>query len=925
MAEDLELPDEVFGFGNWLLWMLATRATALVDAVFEAGPARPARAYGMAEGHPLPTPSLVAWLLTAGEYGVPPSSLTQRSPKLDRRQKVLRTIVSRALNGQPHLFKDVWLRNLAATCGLGGDELQFLLHCRDDEGYAVDPKALRNAVARTLRSDPATSMRVSSPTVATRTLPRDITLFTGREPELLQLLAEANADSAGIFPIHAISGMAGVGKTAFAVHAAHRLAEEFPDGQIFVSLHAHTPTHRPVDPADALASLLVSAGVSAAQVPPDMEARSRLWRSHLTGKRVLLVLDDAADSDQVRPLLPASAGCVALITSRRHLTSLEDARAVNLEVLTEPEACLLIARLAGRPQLSAADPSVIEIARLCEYLPLAIAMLARQLHHHPAREPADLAAKLAAARNRLELLRAENLSVGAAFRMSYADLTEDQQRLFRRLGLHPGTDIDTYAAAVLDDIGQVAAEQHLEALYDQHLVIESASGRYRFHDLIRQYARAMADTEPAAEQDAAVDRLLDYYVHAAQTADRRLTLYTRPDPGELVMCPPSVTAASAQPPVALPELLDRWHALAWIRAERANLLACLDYATKSGWNDRVVTLTAAMTAVLRDGSWADALTRHVTAVQAAQHLGNKLAEAGAMTELGLVQRQTGDYRGSAEALGGALDIYRDLRNEQGQVNALNGIGLARYGTADYQGAAQAHEAALRIAHSIGDRRGQASSFIGLGGTRCQTGDYQGSAEAMENALDIYRILGDQQGQGNALIGVGMVRYPIGDYDGAARALEDALSIYRVLGDQQGQANALIYLGVIRRLTQEFRRAAKALEGALSICRALGDRGAEAEALNETGTLHLVRGDLGQAASLYSQALNLAREIASPRDAASALAGLGRCARADGRIAEARASLMQAHEILHEIGAAEAADIAAELDAPSVAEPPVTGY
>ena len=287
---------------------------------------------------------------------------------------------------------------------------------------------------------------------ATRTLPRDIATFTGREAELAQLLGRLTAwpRTAGWWASARSTGWPGSARPRFAVHAAHRLAGLFPDGQFFLPLHAHTPGQRPVDPADALASLLLTAGLAPQQIPPGVEARAARWRDQVAGKKILLLLDDAAGHEQVRPLLPGTAGSLVLVTSRRRLTALQDAAVISLDTLPPGEAAALLARLAARPGLRAGDAAVGEITRLCGYLPLAIGMLASQLRHHPAWTAAALAAELAAARDRLALMHAENLSVAAAFDLSYADLTAGQQRLFRRLGLVPGPSIDAYAAAALD-------------------------------------------------------------------------------------------------------------------------------------------------------------------------------------------------------------------------------------------------------------------------------------------------------------------------------------------------------------------------------------------------------------------------------------------------------------------------------------------
>jgi len=308
------------------------------------------------------------------------------------------------------------------------------------------------ARGRILAAEVLVALRDRSAAAATRTLPRDVSSFTGRERELAEL-------AGGRAAIHIIDGMAGVGKTTLAVRAAHRLAPDFPDGQFFLPLHGHIPGQRAVDPADALASLLMTAGVAAQQIPPGLQARAALWRDYIAGKKILLVLDDAIGHEQVRPLLPGTAGSLVLITSRRRLAALEDAAVTSVDVMFPDEAKALLERLSGRAASGAAD-----LVRLCGYLPLAIGMVGSQLRHHPARTAGDLAADLAATSNRLAAMRAENLSVAAAFDLSYAGLGPAQQRLFRRLGLAPGPDIDGYGASALDDTSLDDARRGLDEL-----------------------------------------------------------------------------------------------------------------------------------------------------------------------------------------------------------------------------------------------------------------------------------------------------------------------------------------------------------------------------------------------------------------------------------------------------------------------------
>ena len=727
---------------------------------------------------------------------------------------------------------------------------------RRDAGRAAPASAALSHLTRVGHSLPP------SPPGVRYSLPPDVTAFTGRHEELDRITASVTegAGAGGMVAIHAIDGMPGVGKTTLAVHIAHLLRHRFPDRQLFINLHGHTPGQDPLTPEAALAGLLTAIGVDVRNLPGDLQGRTSLWRDRMAGQRAVLVLDNAARSDQVAPLLPGDEGCLVLVTSRRYLGDLPGtAVPVLLQVLSSEEAREMFVRLV--PRASGPDPAVAELVRLAGFLPLAISLLARVFARHPSWTLTDLAAETRAS---MLTLAAEKDSVAAAFEVSCRHLDPDHRKFFQHLGLHPGTTIDGYAAAALAGTGLREAARYLDVLHGEGLLTEAGYHRYNMHDLIRRYVRDRAAADPVLDRQQALDRLLDYYQHTAALAEARLAHRTRTSPAPALLAPPA----------GLPALAGADQALAWVRAERLNLLACLDHVTHTGQHARVVALTAAMAALLRqDGPWADALARHATAVEAARHIGDRLGQASALLNLGIVRWLTADYPGAAGALAEALGISRDL----------------------------------------GDRLGQASALLDMGAVRWLTGDYPGAAEALAQALGIFRDLSDRRGEADALNRLGVVRWLTGEYQDAAEAQQEALDIFRAFGDRRGEADALNRLGGVRRLIGDYPAAADVQQEALGIYRNIGDRGGEVETLNELGMLYRVRGDLGRAGVHHRQALDLAREIASPWDEAQALAGLGRCALAASRATDAIAGLGQAREIFERIGAAEAAAVAAELD------------
>jgi tetratricopeptide (TPR) repeat protein/transcriptional regulator with XRE-family HTH domain len=732
----------------------------------------------------------------------------------------------------------------------------------------------------------------SGPPAPRRTLPRDVATFTGRRAELDQLLAAVVdlARSGRAVAISAIDGMAGVGKTAFAIHAAHRLASGFPDGQIFLDLRAHAVGLRPLEPFDALGTLLLTVGVGAQALPHDLDARMALWRDHLSGRRMLIVLDDAAGNEQLRPLLPGAPGCLVLITSRRRLSALEDARPLTLGTLPAADAARLLARLVAADERTADGPAVSELVELAGRLPLALGLLAGRLRCHPAWTVRHLAAALRASHDRLSEMRAENVAVEAAFELSYRDLPADHQRLFRRLGLHPGREIDALAAAALDGSEPAEAGRRLDRLYDDHLVDEPAPGRYRLHDLIRAYARTLADREPAGEADAAVDRLLDAYLQAIAKANRHVGRRDAP------VAPPIERALPTPEPATWPE------ALAWLETERGNLVACFDHAAASGRDRHLIDLARGLHAFLDlSGPWDRALRIQRAALDAARRSGDRLAEAGALNDLGDVQRRVGEYEPAVASLKEALALYRELGSRLGEANALNDLGDVQRILGDYRAATESLTAALGLHRELGSRLGQASALNSLGIVRSLTGQQQAGIDSLTEALALARDSGYGLIHVNALNNLGCVQYRGDDYGAAAGSLTEALALSRRLGIRLGHANALVNLAHVQRMTGDYAAATRSLTEALSLFRDLGNRSGEAAVLHELGSVRHAVGEYAAATGSLTASLAIFRAIGSRDGQASALLDLGVVQRLTGDAVAATASLAEALTLFRELG------------------------
>jgi tetratricopeptide (TPR) repeat protein len=726
-----------------------------------------------------------------------------------------------------------------------------------------------------------------------RALRADTAAFTGRAGPLSQIRHHGHGGP-GRASVCVIDGMPGVGKTALAVHAGHLLADGYPDGQLFADLHAFTPGRNPADPTAVLASLLRMAGVPPDQIPDGDEERSARWRDWMAGRRMLLILDDAAASQQVAPLLPGSPGCLVLVTSRRRLPALSrdyGAAAVPLGVLPEDDAIALFGLVAGRSPGSTGAGAVAGLVRLCGYLPLAITILAAALTPHPGADVAALVAELETAQDRLAGIDAalgeQELGVAAAFDLSYGGLATHYQRTLRLLAATPGTDLDAWAAAALTALPVETARQHLAGLHAHRLAEQAGHGRFRLHDLIRAYARhrsARTESEPA------IGRLLDYYQHTAAQAQRHLTRYPRPDP------------AGPAPATGAPAFGAQPEAASWLRTERSNLLACLDDARQRQQTGRVAGLAASLSGLLLlDGPWGQGIVLQRQALAGCQSVGDVAGAAAALAELGSLYVRTGDYEQAARVLDEARSSYQHAGDQRGEAAALRERGALARITADYPAAVQMQQQALAAFQDLGDQTGQAQTLSELGVLARLTGDCVAARPLLEQSLGLRCLLGDRRGEVYTRSELGTLCRLTGDYAEAAALLEQAIALSRDLGHRYGEGHALSELAAVARDTGDYPRAAGLLDQAGDIYRDLGDRLGETYVVADSGMLHRRAGDAAEAVSLLERALASLTDLHDRYGLAYVLAELGAVRQAAGDHRQAARLLDEALTLFRVLG------------------------
>ena len=621
-----------------------------------------------------------------------------------------------------------------------------------------------------------------------RQLPAAVPDFVGREAELARLtrLLDEQGQRRAAVVVAVITGPAGVGKTALVVHWGHRLSDRFPDGELYINLRGDDPGPA-LRPEEALEWMLRALDVDAEKIPTSVEAKAALYRSLLNGRRVLVVLDNAAGVQQVRPLVPGTPGCVVLVTSRSRLsgfTARDGARRIRLDRLAETEAITLLEQIIGAPQVGAEPEAAAIIAAQCDYLPLALRVAAERAATRPHNSLADVADELSSEQDRLDLLDTEDEYTGVrtAFSWSYRALPDSAARAFRLLGLHRGPDMSLAVAAALIDTSPAKARRSLDVLISKHLMEQTARDRFRLHDLLRCYAeeRARAEESEQARSDA-VRRMLVWYLHTADNARRKLF------PHRLAVR--DVRSDASRRPGTFADSIE---AQRWCEAERLNLIAAVHLAADAGHDDIAWHLTVVMNGFFYLHRYCvDWIATHKLALASARRLGDRVAEGHVLATMGFAA-QDDRFDESIGYYRRALEIFRETNDRQSQGWAILGIGHASRGLRRFKDAIGCYEEALTLFSEVGSRLGQSLAHLGLGYAFGGLRQFERSVGCFRRSIEF--VDDDRRTEGWALHGLGYGYRGLGGLDESVEYYDRALVLFAKLGDWWGQGEALYNLG-----------------------------------------------------------------------------------------------------------------------------------
>jgi DNA-binding SARP family transcriptional activator len=662
----------------------------------------------------------------------------------------------------------------------------------------VDPgPGLQDLYERILRSDPTLLTEAGDPGVTTVSvkpaqLPADLSVFVGRKAALAEALALLPSDGrpAPDTVVGVVSGTAGVGKTAFAIRWAHQVADRFPDGQLYVNLRGFDSGGAALDPGEAIRWFLEALGVPADRVPDDLHAQAALYRSVLSGKRCLILLDNARDADQVSLLVPGAPGCLAIVTSRHQLPGLvaaTGAHPMSLDLLSEGEADEFLARRLGADKVGGEPRAAQDIATVCARLPLALAIVSARAASHANFPLSAIAAELFETRGSLDAFAGTDSTtdVRAVFSWSYQALSPAAARMFELLSLHPGTEISSASAANLGAVSNSQARIVLRELANTHLLTEQAPGRYTWHDLLRTYAREILDEHgDHDEHHAAVRRLLDYYAHTADAGLRLFTTYR-----DLMRLEPPA-------PGVRPEVFaDYEHALAWLITEYPVLLGIIDYAVANGFDLQTGQLARALQHFQdRQGHWLDLAATQTAALAAARRLGDRSAIAFACGGIARADSLLLRHVEAHQHLDEAAQIYTRLGdpislayNQTQRASVYNRQGK-------YSEALHHCRRALALCREAGYEMGEAAALNNVGWYLTKVGEHEQAIDYCRRALIMYERLDNRVAQANALDSLAYVHYQLGNFEEAVELYRHGLPLLRALGDRSEEIDTLINLG-----------------------------------------------------------------------------------------------------------------------------------
>ncbi len=759
------------------------------------------------------------------------------------------------------------------------------------EALGVDPgPQLRELHRQVLRGDLAPHDTTPAPARSVPAqLPHDARGFAGRDAELTQLAGFLPADPPAVV-IVAISGTAGVGKTSLAIHWGGHIAQRFPDGQLYLDLCGFHPHLTALAPMEALGRFLTALGVDPRELPPSADDRAALYRSLLASRQMLVLLDNARDAAQVRPLLPGGAGNLVIVTSRVRLdglVALDGAHPLALGALTEAASRDLLSGLLGRARVAADAGATAELARLCAYLPLALRLSAAWLLVDPERQISEFTKELTQAGPLVTLCVPEDThaSIAAAFDLSYRALGAGAQRLFRLLGLLPVTDWSTEVAGALLDVAPAEAARLLDALTQAHLVERQPGGRYRMHDLLHRYAadRAAAH-EPEPDRRAALARGYDWYVRTLAQADDALF------PGQ------------ARPVARAPE----W-AESVLVAERDNVRALIERAHETAQWAYVWRLALSMSRFQEARSdWEGWAATHRLALDAARRCGDLDAQARVLSRLGEYFLDRREREPAVRHLNRALTLHRARANPSGEADALRALGDVHREQGELDAAGLLYQQALPMVRPDADARVECEILRGLGIVHRERGHLDAAAACLERAVEVAAGMGDRRWEAIVRRSLGLVYRDAGRWDDSRLCYEAALTDLEAVGDRLWQAYTLNSLSDILNKQGKHGDALAASERALRISRHLHSRSCEGWAQLSRGMALHGQGSLPPARDTLADCLGRFADLADPRLDASALHTLGLVHRDTGDVASARDALRRALRLFEELGIAASA-------------------